>query len=146
MSKENGGVLSGHVSHQNGLDVDISYPGLNPGESASYYNGHTGLTSSFALDDFIKTLKILDTTSSVNRIFVSPEVKKATCARVIELGQFNELERILIKLRPDSSSSKVRRNNRLEFMHDNHFHVRLNCDDSYIGCRNQRPVSAKACE
>jgi penicillin-insensitive murein endopeptidase len=127
-------MLTGHSSHQIGLDVDIWFTPmpdheLSPEERefnmalnmvakdqrdvdpATWTHGRTALVRAAAQDPV------------VTRIFVNPAIKKAMCR---EAG-------------PDRTwLSKVRP----WWGHDEHFHVRLVCPPDNPECKPQPPVGA----
>lgn len=132
ISQPRGGpMLSGHRSHQIGLDADIwlRRPGtrvLSRAErerisstrvvaangrdlNASWSDGHHALLRAAARD------------AAVARIFVNPAIKRGLC-RAEPPGDRAWLR----KIRP-------------WWGHDAHFHVRLRCPPAAPGCRNQDP-------
>lgn len=132
MSQPRGGpMLTGHASHQIGLDVDIwALPpkrlNLSRGEreslssvsmvtddlkaiSGNFNQGHINILAQAARDP------------RVARIFVTPAAKLQICA--VTTGNPDWLG----KIRP-------------WWGHDYHFHVRLKCQPGSSGCVNQDPV------
>ncbi|MEM9725808.1 MAG: penicillin-insensitive murein endopeptidase [Pseudomonadota bacterium] len=128
-----GPMLTGHRSHQIGLDADIW---LKPAPSrrlsareresvsainyvdrrrkrviAGFSDGHHALLQAAAED------------AAVARIFVNPVIKKALCDRVSATGAEGAWLR---KIRP-------------WWGHDHHFHVRLHCPAGSTDCRPQNP-------
>ncbi len=128
MSRPRGGpTISGHVSHQTGLDVDIWYwqaskqlslkrrsmlssPVYVKGERVRHWQkNYTRLLQKIAEDPH------------VDRIFVNPSIKAELCRET--KGE----ELWLAKLRP-------------WWGHADHFHVRLHCPAGNSNCRAQEPV------
>ncbi len=127
-----GPTLSGHASHQIGLDADIWMrpPGsltLSPQQrenisstSAVASNG-LGLSGNWT-PQHMSILRAAANDSRVERIFTDPVVKVAMCQ--METGNRSWLR----KIRPLNN-------------HDYHFHVRLNCPPGSI-CERQNPIPA----
>ncbi|MGZ3721748.1 MAG: penicillin-insensitive murein endopeptidase [Bdellovibrionales bacterium] len=123
-----GPMLSGHASHQIGLDVDLW---LTMGSSRPT---HSQRESWGAPSFVIKRKKLKKTWSQtqaalvstaanfdvVNRIFVSPAIKKYFCANFAG-------EPWLYKLRA-------------WWGHEEHIHVRLNCPAGSAACMSQPPL------
>jgi penicillin-insensitive murein endopeptidase len=133
-----GPFRSGHKSHQTGLDVDIWYrqvpngtrvsdtnreewesPELIDYDSTGFYIGLNGRWSPNELE--ILRLTALD--ASVQRIFVSPVIKKLACTTRTGEAWISKL--------------------RAEWGHGDHFHVRLNCEGPL--CEAQNPVPDDGC-
>lgn len=134
MSQSRGGpMLSGHASHQMGLDADIwmlkpSALNLSPSQRenissvsitdnkgvrpSQYWSAsHAALLQSAAMDP------------RVDRIFVDPVAKVLLCQANNNQGAW------LQKIRPLND-------------HDYHFHVRLKCPAGSSGCETQTPTTA----
>jgi len=136
MSQPRGGpMLTGHTSHQVGLDADIwltPMPDhiLTPQEREDM-SAVSMLKDPFTVDPTIFTLmqvKLIRRAASypqVARIFVHPAIKKALCQMA---GQVGKDRSWLAKVRP-------------WWNHHYHFHVRLACPPGMKGCGNQRPVT-----
>jgi penicillin-insensitive murein DD-endopeptidase len=133
MSQPRGGpMLTGHSSHQIGLDVDIwltPMPDriLTPQEREDM-SAVSMLKDPFTVDPDRWTLlhtKLIKRAASypeVDRIFVHPAIKKALCEQA---GK----DRVwLAKVRP-------------WWNHHYHFHVRLACPPGTNECEGQKPVS-----
>jgi penicillin-insensitive murein endopeptidase len=126
-----GPMLSGHASHQIGLDADIwlmpppnsrystqereeisavsvLLPGKREVSRAVWKHDHSVLIRAAAEDE------------RVARVFVNPAIKRALCDG--EDGDREWLRKI-----------------RAWYGHDAHIHVRLHCPDSDSECRNQMP-------
>lgn len=129
-----GGPISGHASHELGLDADIwlrlDLPRLSVGArenlnaitmvDTSTYNWR--VTSDFGLAQ-AEMIRLAASDPRVGRIFVHPAIKLAMC-------QIDWPDRsFLSTVRP-------------WFGHDSHFHVRLNCPADSPDCRFQSPPPA----
>lgn len=134
MSQPRGGpMLTGHRSHQSGLDIDIwmlppSRLNLTETErehlSSISMRSHRGAyTNDRWSQEHREVLKLAASDPRVERIFVFPGAKVDMCAR--ETGDRSYLR----KIRP-------------WFGHHYHFHVRLFCPEGSPGCAAQAPVPA----
>jgi len=136
MSQPRGGpMLTGHTSHQIGLDADIwltPMPDhtLTPQEREDM-SAISMLKDPFSVDPAVFTtlhVKLIKRAASypqVARIFVHPAIKKALCAQAASVGKDRAW---LGKVRP-------------WWNHHYHFHVRLSCPPGTVGCDGQKPVS-----
>jgi penicillin-insensitive murein endopeptidase len=134
MSQPRGGpMLTGHASHQVGLDADIWLKPM-PGHTMS--RAEREEVSSITVvrpdrldidptawtDGHLAILRAAAEAPQVQRIFVNPAIKKAICRT--SAGQ-----EWLQKIRPTPG-------------HDYHFHVRLHCPASSGECTVQEPTPA----
>ena len=136
-----GPTLSGHRSHQTGLDVDIWF--LLSKQAASRtlafneretWGAPSVLAAHSDAIDYTQwsqaNEKILEAAArmpEVDRIFVNPSVKRELCTR--------------------STSHDWLRKIRPWFKHDDHFHVRLKCPKDNKYCRGQEPLpSGDGCD
>jgi len=136
MSQPRGGpMLTGHSSHQVGLDVDIwltPMPDriLTPQEREDV-TAVSMLKDPFSVDpnvftlDQVKLIRRAALSPQVARIFVHPAIKKALCEQASKAGKDTAW---LGKVRP-------------WWNHHYHFHVRLYCPPGMEGCENQKDVS-----
>ncbi len=132
MAQPRGGhMVSGHGSHQTGVDVDILYrlsdhplseeertaPAMDAvvGEDAGLLPGRWGKKQTALLRAFA-------TDPRVERIFVNPAIKQALCRAAGEADRD-----WLHALRP-------------WWGHDDHFHVRIRCPDGDAGCIAGAPL------
>ena len=137
-----GPTLSGHKSHQTGLDVDIwiktlkikkdlTLEQLETMQSQSVLDDKkTKIDPNKWGDDQRKILKIISQDSQVQRIFIHPLLKKQLCDEPQHYG-FSNAE--LIKIRP-------------WWGHDDHFHVRLYCPEDSTQCVHQVSPQDTACD
>ena len=131
MSQPRGGPMSSdHASHQVGLDVDIFFrldlPRLPLGERGEDLELPSlvdyelrRLTEHFG-EAHIELLQLAASAPNVERIFVSPLIKKTMCEQPWQDRGF------LGKLRP-------------WYGHDDHMHVRLDCPPASPDCIPQAP-------
>ena len=135
MGQRRGGpTLSGHRSHQTGLDVDIWFLlskhandhilTARDRETWSAPSVLLGATDTLDYKQWsITNEKVLEVAASmpqVERIFVNPSIKRELCHRYAS-------EDWLRKIRP-------------WWKHDDHFHVRLKCPQNSIACLAQEPL------
>jgi penicillin-insensitive murein DD-endopeptidase len=132
LSQPRGGpMLSGHSSHQIGLDVDIwltSMPDhtLTP-EERETMTAVSMLRDPFAVDpdkwtpQHTQLIKRAASYPEVDRIFVHPAIKKVLCEHAGDDRAW------LAKVRP-------------WWNHHYHFHVRLSCPPAAADCKTQKPV------
>lgn len=131
MSQPRGGpMLTGHASHQTGLDADIwMLPPINLNltrqeredlSSISMRRDRGAFTNSSWTEEHMQLLRAAASDPRTARIFVFPGAKVAMCNW--ETGDRAWLNRI-----------------RPWYGHHYHFHVRLRCPDGDSGCENQAP-------
>jgi penicillin-insensitive murein endopeptidase len=136
MSQPRGGpMLTGHTSHQVGLDADIWLTPMPDRilteQEREDMSAVSMLKDPFTVDPEIFTLlnvKLIKRAASypqVARIFVHPAIKKALCEQAAKVGNDRSW---LGKVRP-------------WWNHHYHFHVRLSCPPGVDGCENQKPVA-----
>lgn len=136
LSQPRGGpMLTGHTSHQIGLDADIwltPMPDrvLSPTEreemtAVSMLKDPFNVDPNVFTDLQIKLIRRAASYDQVARIFVHPAIKKALCERADVAGKNKAW---LAKVRP-------------WWNHHYHFHVRLKCPPGMDGCDGQAPVS-----
>ncbi len=131
-----GPMMSGHRSHQIGLDADIWFwhPQFKKDrpltkrerENLSAVSmtkpGRAEINPKTFGDRQIRLLKTAATSDEVDRIFVHAAIKKALCEKAAN-------EPWISKVRP-------------WYGHNYHFHVRLKCDPGNKACKNSEPVPA----
>mgnify|MGYP001766069133 CR=1 FL=1 len=135
MSQPRGGpMLTGHASHQIGLDADIWFSPMpertlsaNERETISAVSmvdmANRELDRTKWTETRAKLLREAARDGRVERIFVNPPIKKALC-------DWAGGDRAwLAKVRP-------------WYGHNYHFHVRIACPPGSEGCRDQDPVPA----
>lgn len=127
LSQSRGGpTLTGHNSHQNGLDVDVWFKVLSEKDEFSFYARETEemLPIERPEIDQIKMIHFFASDASVERIFINPSFKRMLCA--------------------DSGSTRLSDNElhklRAWWGHDDHIHVRLRCPSDSPSCVSQMPI------
>jgi len=120
-----GPMLTGHDSHQNGLDADVwlttraNVPTTAERETLSAHSfviGRKKLKPTFGPAQ-AKVLAAAADHSAINRIFVSPAIKRYMCRNFSRASWLYRL--------------------RSWWGHEDHFHVRLKCPDGDPQCREQ---------
>ncbi len=142
MSQPRGGpMLTGHTSHQVGLDADIWLTPM-PDRILTVQEREDMRAESMLKDPLhvdpekftdlqIKLIRRAASYPQVARIFVHPAIKKSLCVRAEVAGKDTSW---LGKVRP-------------WWNHHYHFHVRLSCPPGMEGCKDQPPVSGDSgCE
>jgi penicillin-insensitive murein DD-endopeptidase len=133
MSQPRGGpMITGHASHQVGLDADIWLSPMPNRELTRQEREETSATMVVAADRLdvdptvwtpahLNVIKTAAKEPEVERLFVNPAIKKALCR---EAGTDRAW---LQKVRP-------------YWGHDYHFHVRISCPAGATDCKAQDPV------
>lgn len=136
MSQPRGGpMLTGHTSHQVGLDADIWLTPM-PDRILTEQEREDMSAVSMLKDPFtvnpeiftllhVKLIKRAASYLQVARIFAHPAIKKALCQMAPQAGKDRSW---LGKVRP-------------WWNHHYHFHVRLACPAGMEGCENQKAVT-----
>ncbi len=137
MSQPRGGpMLTGHKSHQLGLDADIwmmgmpnrrlSYKEREQTAATSMLSGKISINHTAFKAGNVRVLKRAASAPEVARIFVHPAIKQAVCEAT----------------KDDPTRAKWLKKIRPWWGHHYHFHVRLKCPKGNRGCHNQNPVPA----
>lgn len=133
MSQPRGGpMLTGHASHQVGLDVDVWLTPMPARELTRAEREEMSAINVVRADrldidpskwtpDHLQVIKAAARDPQVQRIFVNAAIKKAICREAT--GDRSWLN----KVRP-------------YWGHDYHFHIRLTCPRGEEACREQDPV------
>jgi penicillin-insensitive murein endopeptidase len=133
LSQPRGGpMLTGHASHQIGLDADIwltPMPGRNLSRAEREEMSATNVVRADRLDvdpsvwtpDHLEVIKAAAQDPTVQRIFVNAAIKRALCRDA--RGDRSWLNTV-----------------RPYYGHDYHFHIRLVCPRGESACREQDPV------
>ena len=122
IAAEHGGFISGHGSHQNGLDVDIvflrnDHAEQDPNEVAGFVESfvENGVISpNFDLPRNWEFVKAAVSSGIINRIFVDQIVKDKLCDHAKTTSEYSTETEALRRLRPWPN-------------HPDHFHVRIKC-------------------
>jgi len=133
-----GPTVSGHKSHQTGLDVDMWFLLPNDLESRvlssqereswgapSMLDAHNAVDFGRWTEAHEQVLEAAARDARVERIFVNPAIKQALCNDKAHFADSAWLR----KIRP-------------WWKHDDHFHVRLKCPSGSSDCSSQEPVPA----
>lgn len=141
ISRQAGGSLGSHKSHQNGLDVDVAYYFSNK-------NLHGSFVSAVAVDrphanwliqEQWKLFKKVVNSKLIDRIFIHKVLKKALCNLAINNGEITK----------DTTSGVAHETLRRlieDTAHDNHFHLRVKCSSDQVRCRQMaEPAAGSGC-
>lgn len=129
LSQSRGGpTLTGHNSHQTGLDVDIWFKMPAERDELSFRELETEEMRPIEKlgDDQVKLIQFFAQSPEVERIFINPRFKKDLCMGTTSL-----------KLNPEEQHKL-----RAWWGHDDHIHVRLRCPSDDIKCVSQKPIPA----
>lgn len=138
MAQPRGGPMAGHVSHQSGLDVDLSFR-LDVGplprearegiEAIEFVDAARGAVDPARWTDrHAELVRLAAVDPRVSRIFVDAAIKRDLCARTWDDRGW--LRRVRTWPR-----------------HADHLHVRLHCPPGSPACREQDPLPpGEACE
>lgn len=137
VSAELGGLVPGHNSHQNGLDVDIAFLRTNETmQNPDDVNGFREkfvssgkVSNNFDLERNWALAKLMVATGRPQRIFVNQVIKNAFCKLAREKGELQSAAETLHRLRPYSG-------------HEDHFHVRITCPLNSPKCEAQEEIPA----
>jgi penicillin-insensitive murein endopeptidase len=143
LSVREGGDISRHSSHENGLDADFIYYRTDHKEQDIEYED--GFRFNFVRNGEVSEvfdsernwmlLKEMAKSERINRIFVAPEIKKLFCER-IHVWERPETE---IRILLSSLERKTLRRLRPWYNHGDHMHVRLICPENSPECVEQDP-------
>ena len=142
ISKEKGGKLSPHVSHQNGLDVDLGYISDRPNlkfplvvqmNTQEYFQKNISIEKTYHLFKYFFTQNDF----SVERIFIDQKIKNELCKHANSKNEFSSDSRSKLKIMFES----------LQHIngHGDHFHLRLKCSKFDIACRDRIYKKMDAC-
>jgi len=137
-----GGPISGHDSHQNGLDADLAYfrkdhRAIDPNQTDGFFLDGSQLNYAkggkldplFDIERNFHLLDLVFSTGLLNRVFMDPLFKKSFCDYADDQGILAEKTELLRHFRPLSG-------------HQDHMHVRLNCPRNSPACKPQDPPPA----
>lgn len=120
LSLRNGGHIGGQASHQNGLDVDISYPHIN--NTTQGFDNFAGNITNARLVAAFDQARLLIYTDRVQVLFTDNRIRRRFCNYLRDNG----------KLR--SHREVVERYMREWRGHHDHYHVRAKCTLQNEGC------------
>jgi penicillin-insensitive murein endopeptidase len=131
-----GPMLTGHASHQIGLDADIWLKPMPDREltfkerekisAVSVIKSRHSVNRKIWTEAHARLIRRAASYPQVARIFVHPPIKKELCD-----WSANQSDRSWLK--------KVRP----YYGHHYHFHIRIKCPKGFSGCRNQNPAAPK---
>jgi penicillin-insensitive murein endopeptidase len=135
-----GPTLTGHRSHQSGLDADLGYANppwvghrkITPAERETIFplpviDLKTHAFTKAWTPAVVKVLELAASDPAVDRIFVNPAIKRELCRTKAAAPWLRQL--------------------RPWWAHHDHFHVRLRCPAGEIDCQPQDPLPAgNGCE
>lgn len=141
LSREAGGRLGSHKSHQNGLDADVAYY-FNNKSFQGYFASAVAVDKPHAnwmMEVQWKLFKEVVSTQLIDRIFIHNTLKKALCTHAIQKGE-------LVKGDTQSLAAQTLRRLISEPAHNNHFHLRVKCSKAQVRCRQMaEPVNTTGC-
>lgn len=141
LSREKGGQLGRHKSHQNGLDVDVAFFFKNKSFQA-YFASAVAVNKPHAdwmVEPQWELFKEVVNTKLIDRIFIHAALKKSLCEHAIKTGE-------LQKGKNDSLAFETLRRLIPEKDHHNHFHLRVKCSSAQVRCRQMaEPVANSGC-
>lgn len=141
ISAKTGGTISGHASHQNGLDVDLAYFRKNhheqplsftTGFDESFVSSKGAISSNFDTARSWKFLSLLIATGRIERIFVDSAIKREFC-HYYHSGATSTADDF------NSDGTEMLRHLRPLDHHDDHWHVRITCPADSPKCIPQTP-------
>jgi|GEM_PF-1298392 Murein endopeptidase len=146
ISAPKGGKLSGHASHQMGVDVDVVYYFKDVTKPKLFLhaiaNGQkrakaASIDPDFMVEEQWKLLKHTVSLQWTDRIFVHPKIKAAFCQLAEKNGELKN------DTNPFGASETLRRL-RPEFNHGDHFHLRtlMRCNKEDRRCQPMAPPAA----
>jgi murein endopeptidase len=134
LSAAKGGKLSPHVSHQNGLDVDLGYPTdlahlkfplvvrMTTGE---YFSKNYSIEKTYNLFKYLFSQKDI----LVDRIFVDQKIKTSLCKFAMAKNEFESESKEVVK----AMFENIQHVNG----HGDHFHLRIKCSKFDPACRGR---------
>jgi penicillin-insensitive murein endopeptidase len=137
ISQPRGGpMLSGHASHQVGLDADVWFTPMPDRRLTAKEREELSATSMLAGDSVsvdpkvwseahLRLLKRAASYKEVERIWVHPAIKKAVCEATTEEKERGWLRKV-----------------RAYWGHYYHFHIRIGCPKGSTSCKRQVPVGS----
>ena len=134
-SKQHGGSVSPHKTHQNGLDLDIAYPNEDP-DMQRFWNVYDGnrqfIMTQRDAEITMDLLKIMSSTGVINKYHVDQSVKDYLTHIAETTRQLKEQCPILTQLCHASG-------------HQNHIHAQLKCTRFNEGCQDSGDPPYSTC-
>ncbi len=147
IAAETGGRISGHASHQNGLDADLSFFRMNRTEQpisdesgfTEVFVKHGKLTENFDIERNWLFFHTAVSTWKIQRIFVDPAIKRLYCILFDSQGDQAQLTRGSDQASLGEAGETLRRLRPYQ-NHDDHMHIRLYCPAGNTQCISQEEV------
>lgn len=141
LSRETGGRLGTHKSHQNGLDADVAFY-FNNKSFQNYFASAVAVDKPHAnwmVQQQWKLFKHVVNTQLIDRIFIHRTLKKALCGVAIQNGE-------LQKGKNEGLAYETLRRLIADTDHHNHFHLRVKCSSAQVRCRQMaEPAPGSGC-
>lgn len=141
VSREKGGKLFKHKSHQIGVDADVAFYFKN--KTFQGYLASAVMVNKLHPDWMYEQqwtmFKKIQETGFIDRIFIHPLMKKKLCEHAIKLGELTK---------GDSKSLAAQTLRRLipEKDHHDHYHLRVKCSSAQARCRQMaEPPQGSGC-
>lgn len=141
ISRQAGGALGSHKSHQNGLDVDAAYYFSNKNLHGSFVSAVAGDRphANWLIHEQWKLFKKVVSTKIIDRIFIHRVLKKSLCNLAISNGE-------LTKDMTSGLAHETLRRLIADTTHDDHFHLRVKCSSDQVRCRQMaEPAAGSGC-
>lgn len=142
ISKQRGGKLSPHLSHQIGMDADIGYPATS--ESVKFpvvvkMSNRQYNPSSFSVAKTYELLKYAFSQNDlkIDRIFADRKIKQVLCEYARSKGETSGKDKDLVQ----SLFKNIEHVNG----HGDHFHIRMRCTPAHPTCRKMVYVQVSGC-
>ncbi len=119
-SDHNGGHLSGHGSHQNGLDADVSYPHINGNTKG--FDVFSNNMPDYRVAAAIDYARLLLYTDRVHVLFTDNKIRTRFCSYLKDKGKLSDYRNVVERYMYHISG------------HKNHYHVRIKCNPQNVGC------------
>ncbi len=143
LSAQNGGKLTKHASHQNGLDADLGYPTdiahlkfplVVRMKSHEYFPKNYSIEKTYALVKFLFNQKAIP----VDRFFIDQKIKDELCTYAITKNDFTNENK--------AQSTALFESIQHVAGHGDHFHVRIKCSKSDPACRGRIYKKMPSCK
>ncbi|KHD87452.1 MAG: hypothetical protein OM95_14255 [Bdellovibrio sp. ArHS] len=141
LSREKGGKLGSHKSHQNGLDADVALFFNNKSFQGFFASAVTvdKPHANWMAEEQWKLFKHVVKTQLIDRIFIHKVLKKSLCNIAIKNGE-------LQKGKNEGLAYETLRRLVADTDHHNHFHLRVKCSSAQVRCRQMaEPASGSGC-
>lgn len=141
LSREKGGKLGSHKSHQNGLDADVALF-FNNKSFQGFFASAVAVDKPHANwmeEEQWKLFKHVVKTNLIGRIFIHKVLKKSLCNIAIKNGE-------LQKGKNEGLAYETLRRLIADTDHHNHFHLRVKCSSAQVRCRQMaEPAHGSGC-